>query len=146
MPDDLRARIFEALTNTPTAAIANACDNLPLPLTRHISGRGGHNHDFTCALCTGDVEALTDALMPVVEDAIYRAGLTDCCGQLFATHTMACEHYVGPVEHWKCHERDGVFCTCGWRWPEGAQECENTARWRGALPDRMPTRDEVEAP
>lgn len=82
-----------------------------------------------------------DAVVPVVEDAIRRATLTDCCGQvLHGPHTMACPKYVGPVDHWKSRDPDGdVSCTCGWPRPAFGEECHNTAEtWRGPMSHEGP--------
>lgn len=64
MDDDLRARLTAVLTNTSSTAAFNA--GWPVPLTQHREGLGGHTFDATCALCFGDVEALTNALMAVL--------------------------------------------------------------------------------
>lgn len=61
MADDLRARIVEALSNTPTAVVSMR--GRDLPFSRHE----GHNYDATCALCRGEVETLADAVMALIE-------------------------------------------------------------------------------
>lgn len=61
-PSDLRARILAALTTTPT---------------KHETGRARpfdthgteHRYDGTCALCRGEADTLTDAVMAVLDEA-----------------------------------------------------------------------------
>ena len=65
----LRERIAEALRTTPATGHAHEpgqerFDHHPKP------GERGHRYTYTCALCRNDVDALADALLPVVAELV----------------------------------------------------------------------------
>jgi hypothetical protein len=63
MTDDLRARILEALNTAPCADIRDdpeaAARHSSRPHTRHDK----HQYHAFCALCSGEADTLTDAVM-----------------------------------------------------------------------------------
>lgn len=62
---DLRARIRDALVTTP-AARAMAATNATREASPFAVHGTGHNYDATCALCRGEADTLTDAVMAVI--------------------------------------------------------------------------------
>lgn len=161
--DDLRARIAEANSKTRSqieaallnATASDAASHFDAPLSRHGDG---HNYDGTCALCRGDVGALLDAIMPIVEEKLWRANWTShgkCtfCQALVLedwarsrrrqveAHRMKCQFYIGPVEHHRTASHVNTMwwttiidCSCGRTYGDG-EECPNAAEtWRGPAP------------
>jgi hypothetical protein len=62
MSDDLRARLADALANTPAAFMPA---DLPSPFGGHSLGEGQAGHDYHggCALCRGEINTLVEAVM-----------------------------------------------------------------------------------
>lgn len=96
--DDLRARITEALNTTPTKLL----DDHPESLAFHadqltwdvISARHDrHTYMATCALCRGEADTLTDAVMAVVQPELdeLRGKVTalEACYEVVAADAMA---------------------------------------------------------
>lgn len=153
MSSDLRARIAAALANTASSSLR---DQMSEPFTRHGDG---HSYDGSCALCRGEVETLTDAVMAIVEKSLWNAANTDygkcnSCNALVLEgwarrghpvqpHKMTCRWYVGPLEHRRLRSFYNTFwqkteyeCTCGGTWREDGDGCPNAAEtWRGPKPD-----------
>jgi len=157
MSDDLRMRLEYVLANTAAAFLA---DTMEMSLTPHGEGRERHSYDGTCALCRGEIGTLLDAIMPVVDEKLWRANWTrhgKCrfCdaliledwarsrGRQVQPHRMHCQFYIGPVEHRDVHGRQAVThwsteCSCGRsRNAEQNKTCPNAGEaWRGSLPER----------
>lgn len=66
---DLAARIEHALRAAPATGRAADRAGFPEIVNRHVGDENGtgHRHDSTCALCTGDVAALTAAVLAAVQ-------------------------------------------------------------------------------
>ena len=147
MADDLRARLAEALANTPAKFLAEAGHNDAL-MTFHGKGRGGHDYDGACALCRGEIDTLLDAIMPVL-NGVLKNLVSICCHQAYGgPHTMACREYSGPIDHWRVYSVPDVAdltarglaeCTCGVRYPVAGGVCPNAAETRcGSKPEDVP--------
>jgi hypothetical protein len=132
MTDDLRARIATALLRRA-----------------HI----GPETDLDHVLVTGTVDALTDAVMAIVEPAIHQArhyvrGACRYCGgrpngyagKRPKPHAMRCQLYVGPLEHRFAGKSETFLgyvdeCTCGRSWRDEDGGCPDAALdWRGPKP------------
>lgn len=164
MSDDLRARIAEANSKTRSqieaallnATASDAASHFDAPLSRHGDG---HNYDGTCALCRGDVGALLDAIMPIVEEKLWRANWTShgkCTfcnalvledwarsrGREVQPHRMNCHFYIGPVEHYVTGGSQALThwstnCSCGRSYNAETGGCPNAEEdWRGALEEQ----------
>lgn len=68
MPDDLRARILEALLTAPIARVRDDEESLALFADGSWHRHDDHKYDVHCALCRGEAETLADAVMGVVSD------------------------------------------------------------------------------
>ncbi len=74
-PDDLRDEITATLRNTPTPGWERAFTAADGRRDFHEGPdpKVGHSYSSACALCVADVDALADALAPVVQAAIDKA-------------------------------------------------------------------------
>lgn len=157
MSDDLRTRLEDVLATTTAGFVPKGFERLN---ARHGEGEGGHIYDGACALCRGEIGSLLDAIMPVVEEKLWRANWTRhgkcrfcdaliledwvCSrGRQVQPHRMHCRFYIGPVEHRDVHGRQAAThwsteCSCGRsRNAEREVTCPNTGEvWRGPMPGR----------
>jgi hypothetical protein len=65
--DDLRARIAEALLTTPAGFMQAEPDGVEQHARREWHRHDRHRYHATCALCRGEEDTLTDAVMKVVQ-------------------------------------------------------------------------------
>ena len=77
MPDDLRARIAEALNTSPAGILRDHPDSLAFHIAglneRILSSRHDrHNYLATCALCRGEADTLAEAVLAVVQPELDR--------------------------------------------------------------------------
>lgn len=90
MPDDLRARITEALNTTPAGFVQASPDAVAFHYEHEWNRHDKHQYMGSCALCRGEADTLTDALMAVVVaeldterlDRCPRCLCSDCGGRL----------------------------------------------------------------
>lgn len=72
MPDDLRARIAEALLTTPAGFVQAEPDGVEQHARREWHRHDRHRYHATCALCRGEEDTLTEAVMKVVQPELDR--------------------------------------------------------------------------
>jgi hypothetical protein len=72
MPDDLRARIAEALNTTPAQFIQDAPDGEDWFKDRPYRRHDQHRYDGGCAMCRGETDTLADAVLAVVQSEVDR--------------------------------------------------------------------------
>jgi hypothetical protein len=72
MPDDLRARIAEALNTTPAQFIQDAPDEGGWFKDRPYRRHDQHRYDGGCAMCRGETDTLVQAVIAVVQPELER--------------------------------------------------------------------------
>lgn len=72
MPDDLRARIAEALNTCPAQFIQDDPDEGDWLKDRPIRRHNQHCYDGSCAMCRGEADTLVDAVLTVVQPELDR--------------------------------------------------------------------------
>jgi len=141
MPDDLRARIEDAIRRNSLATdledddgelIILPVDNVVaavMEVVEEIRFRSMHWQDGKCRWCR------------VIVSEVLAKGL----GKQLQPHRMTCRFYVGPVEHHKTGGHQmlthwATHCTCGNSWDaEQSDECPNSAEvWRAPTPEGAP--------
>ena len=67
---DLRARILEALNTAPASFVRDDPESAAAHASRPWRRHDRHHYDGGCALCRGEADTLTDAVMAVVQLAL----------------------------------------------------------------------------
>jgi hypothetical protein len=127
VPDDLRARIAEALEDcrvlTPDAQ-ADAVMAVVQPEIDRVRTYAQHYSRGRCRYC-----GATDPDSPWLEHQRK-------------PHRMHCKLYVGPLKHERARTRATVLgntrnvCVCGKEWGDEDDGCPDAGyNWRGPLPD-----------
>lgn len=74
MPDDLRARIAEALNACPAQFIQDDPDEVDWFKDRPYRRHDQHRYDGGCAVCRGETDMLVQAVLAVVQSEVDRRG------------------------------------------------------------------------
>jgi hypothetical protein len=74
MADSLRARIAEVLNTEPARFVRENPDSVAFHYEQPWCRHDKHSYMATCALCRGETDTLTDAVMAVVQEELDKRG------------------------------------------------------------------------